>query len=131
MASVSFGVSLRGFKFNDWNLTFNLAAGITAADIGKAVSLDESAPNQVKLAVADEFVLGRLEVVENRSASGGLVGTVALKFIDKLPTTGAIAIGDRITGSATAGVVKKATTEADTMPIVVEVGTGFAVVLKQ
>lgn len=102
-----FGVSLKGFKFEDDNLTFTLAAGITIADVGKAVEIDTTTPNTVKLATDDGVIFGRLEVVEDRANESQLVGTIARKFSDTLPVASGenIAIGDMVIGAG-AGEVK-------------------------
>lgn len=124
-APVSFGYALNDFMF-----TYNLAASLTIADVGKAVTLDTSAANTVKLAANADKIFGRLETFEDRISLGIKVGTVSRKFKDKLPkTAAAIAVGDSVTGSATAGSVITAVV-ADPSVIVVEVGTGFVVVEK-
>jgi hypothetical protein len=131
MATKSFGITLRGFHFEDWQFTFNLAAGITTNDVGKAVALDTSAPNTVKLAGDGDKIIGRLEVVENRTQDGSLVGNVALKFINALPKSGVINIGDRVVGAGT-GAVKAAAADVDGGDnYVVEVGSTYVVVVKE
>lgn len=122
MASLSFGVSLDGFKFPDSSLTWNLEAAIVATDVGKVVTLDTSAANTVKLAGADDVILGRLETVEIRASETSRTGMVAFQFVDVVPYTGsAPALGAKLTGSATAGTVKTATSPVDSYPTVVEV----------
>lgn len=107
------GISLSNIPMEDWHLPFVLTAGITAADVGKAVAISTAAPNTVKLAAADEEIIGRLETVEIRTTEGINVGTVALKGAMTLPYTGtAPAYGSQVTGSATPGVVKAATAAA-------------------
>lgn len=119
------------FSFEDFTFTYNLDAAITAADVGKAVMLDTSGPNKVKLATDNAVVFGRLETFENRTQEGMKVGAVSRKFRSKLPTTGVVAVGDTVTGSATAGVVKASTgTDSTYENTVVEVGTGYAIVEK-
>jgi hypothetical protein len=105
--TIGAGVTLLGFPQEDWHFTFNLASGITKADEGKAVAFDGTNPNQVKLAAADEAVLGVLISVENRVQEGILVGTVALKGTFLLTTDGTtVNVGDQVQGGATAGLVK-------------------------
>ena len=121
MAAVALGVSPGEFHFEDHMFTFTLASGITVADIGKAVSVDTGAGMKVKLATDNEKIFGRLEAVEDRVQEGVLIGTVSLKFMGKLPSTGTINVGDSVVGSATAGTVKAATTftatgQAGTLP---------------
>lgn len=129
MATIGAGVSLRGMEHNDFHYPFNLAAGIVAADAGKAVSLDSTAANTVKLAADGDAVLGKLVTVENRSVEGVLVGTVALRGGFKFSTSGTVAVGDSVQGAG-AGVVKKLTTADHSKNFVVEVGTGYAIVVK-
>lgn len=109
MASVALGVSPGEFHFEGNQFTFTLASGIVAADVGKAVTIDTSGPMKVKLCGANDKILGRLETVEDRVQQGVLIGSVALKFVGKLPSTGTINVGDSVVGSATAGSVKAAT----------------------
>ena len=106
------GVNLSNIHIEDWHLPFNLASAITEADVGKAVSLDTSAANTVKLTADNEEILGRLEVVEIRASEGLRIGTVALQGSLVLPSVNGAtpALGAQVTGSATAGVVKTATT---------------------
>lgn len=119
-----------GHVLNDFHFTYLLNAAIVAADVGKAVTLDTAAANTVKLAGNADKVFGRLETFEDRTTLGIKVGTVSRKFKDRLPkTAAAIAVGDSVTGSATAGSVITAVT-ADPSNIVIEVLTGFVVVEK-
>lgn len=130
-------VKMANFGYTtDWsNRTVNLAAGITAADVGKAVTIDATAPNTYKLAGDGDVIRGRLEVVENRTNEGTLVGTVKLfvagvrmpvKASDTL-AAGDYAIGagggeirEYVAGDNTAGKPK--------IHYVTEVSGGFAVV---
>lgn len=101
-------VSMRGFHFEMAHLTVNLAAGITAADIGKAVSQDTAGPNRFKLAADGDVVFGRLEVVEDRVTEGTLVGTVSFQFSNLLPkSAAAITVGQSVVGAG-GGLVKGA-----------------------
>ena len=72
-------VSLNGLIDEVAQFTFNLAAGITASDVGKAVTLDATAANTVKLAGDADLILGRLEVVEVRTQEGTAVGTISVR----------------------------------------------------
>lgn len=100
-------VSLAGFHFEDFSLTFKLTAGIVAADVGKAVTISTAAPNTVKLAGADDYIHGRLATVEDRTIEGTLVGAVELKFANTLPIKSGetVAVGDTVVGAG-AGEVK-------------------------
>lgn len=130
MANFHTKVSLRGFHFEDWILTATLAAGITANDVGKAVSFGGAA-NTVKLAADGDAIIGKLATVEDRKVEGQLIGAVELKFSDRLPIKvgDAIAAGDTAVGGG-GGTVKKAATADHSNNIVWEVADGFAVVTK-
>lgn len=131
MAPFHTKVSLRGFHFEAFILTFTLAAGITAADAGKAVALDPTGDNKVKLAADGDTIIGRLEVVENRKVEGQLVGAVALKFANLLPikTGQTVAVGDTAVGAG-GGEIKKATAADHAKNFVAEVIGTNAVVVK-
>lgn len=119
------------FSFEDFTFTYNLDAAITVADVGKAVMLDTSGPNKVKLATDNAAVFGRLETFEDRKQEGMKVGAVSRKFRSKLPSTGVLVVGDTATGSATAGSVKASTgTDSTYENTVIEVGTGYVIVEK-
>jgi hypothetical protein len=120
------------FSFEDFTFTYYLKSTITAADVGKAVTIDTTARNAVKLAGAGDPVFGRLETFEDRVQEGMKVGAVSRKFRSKLPTTGtAPAIGDHVVGHATAGTVTTGTaTVNDPRNFVVEVQTGYVIVEK-
>lgn len=101
-------VTLRGFHFEDASLTGNLAAGITEADIGKAVSVDPTGPNKFKLAADGGHIIGRLASVEARTVEGSLIGAIEFQFANLLPIkAGAvIAVGDTAVGAGN-GEVKR------------------------
>lgn len=130
MASFHTKVSLRGFHFEDWSLTFNLATGITAEDTGKAVSFGAAA-NTVKLAADGDTIIGRLATVEDRKVEGSLVGAVELKFANLLPIKAGQAVtpGDTVIGAG-GGEVKKAATANHSANFVAEVIGSYAVVVK-
>ncbi len=116
-------VYLGGLIDEDAQYTFNVAAGITAADVGKAVTIDSTAANTVKLASDGDQILGRLEVVEVRSLEGVNVATVSLKggmVFTVTPDALAIgpdeipAVGDYLLGGNTAGAAKGYVQKAST-----------------
>jgi len=130
------------FTFDEFTFTYTLAAGTTAADVGKAVELDTSAAGKVKLATDDAAIFGRLETFEDRG-NGLLVGAVSRKFRTKLPVKAGLtgvnipALGDTVVGAG-AGEVKARDDGAGTpakdndpnVNTVIEVGTGFVIVEK-
>lgn len=108
------GVNNNNIHQENWHIPFLLASAIVAADVGKAVALDTAAANTVKLAGDNDQVLGRLETFEDRTTEGIKVGTVAIQGILVLPcVTSTPALGARVTGSSTGGLVKTAGTPAD------------------
>lgn len=115
------------YPLDDFQFTYHLAAGITHADIGKALTFDVTAPNTMKLAGDGNTVHGRLWQVEDRG-TGLLVGSVERKFKAKVPVAAGhgIVVGDSVTGAATAGTVKKAAAPNNTTAV--EVGLDFVVV---
>jgi hypothetical protein len=104
-------VRLFGYDFQDSQFTVNLAAGITSANVGAAMTQDTTAANQFKLAGAGDPIHAILNVVEVRTVEGTLVGQVSFQFADKLTIdTGlsgqhVVAVGSRLEGS-TAGTVR-------------------------
>ena len=126
-------VKLDGFDQKAFQLTWNLASGIVAADIGKALSVGAAA-NTLKLAADGDVIVGRLMTVEARTTEGTLVGTCEHLFAALLPikaglTAGAVvAVGSNVVGAG-AGEIK-ATTAAAGLPFVAEVRGSFAVVIK-
>ena len=102
------GVSHAGISMEDWHFPWKLKSGITASDIGKAVTIDTDAAATVKLCGDTDIIIGRLETVEDRTMEGILVGTVAMKGGMTLPMAASSqpAVGDSVQGSATAGKVK-------------------------
>lgn len=106
MPAIGQGVTLTGFPVADFEFTWNLNAAITAADVGKAVSIDTSAARTVKLAADTDAVMGILETFENRVQEGIKVGTVGLKGGCTLTYSGtAPALGAQIQGAGS-GIVK-------------------------
>ncbi|MBD9544266.1 hypothetical protein IB276_33005 [Ensifer sp. ENS04] len=130
MPSFHTKVSLRGFHFEDYHLTGILAAGILAADVGKAVAFG-GAPNTFKLAGDGETIVGRLATVEDRKVEGQLVGTIAFHFANTLPIKAgqAVAAGDTVVGAG-GGEVKKAAAADHNANFVAEVIGNEAVVVK-
>ena len=129
MAIIGQGISLRGMAHNDFNYPFYLADGITKADIGKAVSLDTTGPNKVKLAADDDQIIGRLLTVEDRTVEGVLVGTVERKGGFRFTkTAAAVAVGATVIGAG-GGLVKAAATANHAANFVVEVDGNNVIVV--
>lgn len=140
---MSIGIqSLAGIYFEDFQFPFLISGNPDPVnDVGKAVTLDATAANTVKLAGAGDKIVGRLETVEARTAEGITVATVAVKFSDKLPIANGQtpAVGNIVVGGGS-GTVQVGGTGSDpfvpsafdpTQPYVVEVpGDGTVVVLK-
>lgn len=122
-------VSLDAIPQEEWHRTVRLAAGITAAHIGRGLTL--TAANTYSLAADGGAIHARLWAVEERVNEGSLLGTVQLKFIDALPikTGETIAVGDTVVGAGS-GEVKAAGSANHALNYVVEVRSGFAVVYK-
>lgn len=130
MATIGAGVSLRAIYDEDSQFPFLLAAGITSADVGKAVALDTSAANQVKLAGDGDTIIGQLLVVENRVVEGVLVGTIAMEggIAFDVAVGQTVHLGDTIVGAG-GGLVKSAATPNMALNYVVEVDAASVVVI--
>lgn len=129
MAIIGQGISHRGLTHEPFHYAWNLAAGITAADVGKAMAVDSSAASTAKLAGDGDQVIGKLVTVEDRTVEGILVGTIAHRGGFKFTGEGAIAVGNTVVGSTTAGTVKAAAVADHADNIVVEVnGTDITIV---
>ena len=124
-------VSLKGYRFEDFTLTVLLASTITVADVGKALAWDGTNPNQMKLAADGDYIAGRLDTFEDRKIEGIKVGTVELKFANKLPIKSGqtVAVGDTVVGAG-GGEVKAAGTAAPDVNRVVAIDGTNAIVVK-
>lgn len=118
-----------GFPIDATIFTYLLAAGMTAADVGKAVTLDTTAANRVRLAAAGEPIFGRLETYEDRDSLSIKTGAVSRQFKEKLPAPAGhgIAVGASVTGGAIPGNVAGAAAGTN-RTIVVETGATYVVV---
>lgn len=121
-----------GFPIDVTIFTYLLAPAVAAADVGKAVSLDTSAANRVKLAADGEQIFGRLETYEDRDSLSIKTGAVSRLFKEKLPAASGhgIAVGNRVVGAGS-GLVRLAAAGAETTgnrTIVVETGATYVVV---
>lgn len=124
MAAIGAGVSLRGIPVEDFDFTWNLNSAVTAADVGKAMSIDTSAASTLKLAADGDAIIGWLVSYENRVQEGVKVGTASLKGCTSLTYSGtAPAVGGQVQGAG-AGVAKVLTGSNARYPnVVVSVNT--------
>lgn len=132
-------VSLRGLYVEAFIWTFLGATGMTAADVGKAVTLDTTANNTVKLAGDGNAIIGILESVEVRTQDGVITCAVAtrggFKFLlnpnatasspDETPAVGEYIEGGTATDT-TKGWVQKLQSGTSKWQVV-ETGTGFVI----
>lgn len=84
MAGFHTQVRMAKFDYKDFQHTVNLN-GIVVADIGKAVTWDNSEDNAVKLAGDGDPICGVIYSVEDRVNEAQLVGTIEMKFAAYLP----------------------------------------------
>lgn len=119
MAGFHTQIRLHGYPFPDAQIGVNLAPGITAAHIGRALTLDTSADDQLKLAGDGDVIIARLLTVEDRKVEGQLIGTAAFRFAERLPVKPALAgdqavvRGSRLCGAGD-GLVRAIDPDTDT-----------------
>lgn len=102
-------VNIAGYVFPHTEITWKLAAGMTAADVGKPVTI--TAANTVSVAGAAAIIHGRLMSFEDRSDQGmGLIGTVSHQYTAKwvAPAAHGLVAGDQVVGAASPNNVQKA-----------------------
>lgn len=131
MATIGSGISLKGMTHDDFHYPCNLATGIVAGDVGKALALDASGSNKMKLAGDGDTIVGVLITVENRAIEGVLVGTWSRHggfALTKNTSAATIAVGDSVQGAG-AGEVKKLTTANYALNMVVEVRDSGATII--
>ena len=85
MAGFHTQVRMAKYDFKDSQFTVKLAAGITDTHIGYALTYDNSADNQLKLAGDGDPIVATLYTVENRVNESQLVGTAEFRFANYLP----------------------------------------------
>ena len=122
-----------GIPVNETRHTFH-GTGITNADVGKAATLVTGGVDvTVKLAGANDVVLGQIETVEIET-SGEITVNVLIMGGYRLPcaTNANIKVGDKVVGAGD-GLVKSGGASADLRFVVTEASTiaeGFVGVLK-
>lgn len=123
MPVIGEGISHRGLTVEDFHFPFYISGTVVAADVGKAVSLDTTAAMTVKLAAADDVILGTLVTYEDRVVEGVKVATVALKGgfqFTRAAAAPAVTVGQTVVGAG-AGEVKAAATPNHAQNIVTKV----------
>jgi hypothetical protein len=92
--------SLQGIIFDSTWLAYAVSGSVTVADLGKAVTLDTTAANTVKLAGDGDRIIGRLETLEARVVEGVTVGTVSRRFSEAFPILAGetFVVGDTMMG---------------------------------
>lgn len=123
-------VVLDGFTQHEFAFTMFASGGLTAADVGKAVSLDTTADATVKLAADGEAIYGRIFQVENRTQEGVVTVTVETRFRKRLPkaTGTVIARGATIVGAG-GGLVKAAGVTDTAKNVALTTGSGLDYVI--
>ena len=118
MAGFHTQVRMAKFDYKDFQHSVNLN-GIVPADVGKAVTWDNSEDNAVKLAGNGDPICGVIYTVEDRINEGQYIGTIEMKFAAYLPIksglTGAkvVARGKKLVGAG-AGEVRALDPATDT-----------------
>lgn len=102
------GIRHNGIHIEESAFPWYLNDSVVQADLGKAMSLDTSANCTATLSIDGEPILGPLLTFEDRVQEGTKVGTIEHQGGFKFYYTGAMAVGDSVVGSATAGSVKAA-----------------------
>lgn len=120
MAAIGQGVTLRGLIPQIFAWTWNVSGFADGAKPeGQLVAQDVTAANTVKAMGDGDAPIGALATYEDRKIEGIKIGTVNHKGGFPVVYTGALAIGDSVVGTATAGVLKKA--GAPNRAVVVEI----------
>lgn len=116
-------LTLKNLHVEEFAFAFYLEASITEDDLGKAVTVDDSAEMTVKLAGDGDVILGRLDTFEDRGDFK--IGAIQLKGGTAFTYTGtAPSVGHGLVGDAVAGTVKTtAAAAAAGQPIVFKVDT--------
>ena len=129
----NFKVTTTGIPFRESRFTF-VGQGIKEADVGKAATIVLAGDaNVVKLAAANEPILGRIETVEIEM-NGNIIVNVLMSGGFRLACAkGAVfKVGDTVKPGATAGLVAAGTASTDLRFFVSEPASdeGFVGVIK-
>lgn len=122
-------VILEGTGHPDFQYTYSISGTVVEADEGKAISLDTSATNTVKLAGDGDALLGRLFKYEDRVVEGTKLATIETKGGFRLPKleSEVIAVGNTVIGAGSGNV--KAAGSANSSNHVTKVGTDYVIVM--
>lgn len=90
MAGFHTQVRMAKFDFKDSQFAVNMN-GIVPADVGKAVTYDNTEDNAVKLAGNGDPIIGVVYTVEDRINEGQYIGTVEMRFAAYLPIKAGLA----------------------------------------
>ncbi len=108
------GVVSNAFTFRDFMLTYFISGLTTEAEgdvVGRAVAIDATAANTVKLAGDGDAILGRVFSYEDRKQEGVKIVGIERKFVKRLPiksgltSDAVVAVGKTVIGAG-AGEVK-------------------------
>lgn len=129
----NFKVTTTGIPFRESRFTF-VGQGITEADVGKAATIVLAGDaNLVKLAAANEPILGRIETVEIEM-NGSIIVNVLMSGGFRLACAKGevFKVGDTIQPGTTAGLVAAGTASTDLRFFVSEPASdeGFVGVIK-
>jgi hypothetical protein len=121
-------VVLDGFTQHDFAFTMLISGTVTSADLGKAVTLDTTAPATVKLAGDGDPIYGRIFQIEDRSQEGVTTCTVETRFRKRLPkSAAAITLGASVVGAG-AGLVKAGVASSKNIVLFVDEDADYVIV---
>ena len=121
--------SVAGIENDDDFYPFNITGTVALpGDIGKAVSIDITAPNSVKLCASGDIIVGQLKTFEIRAMEGIQTCAVMTEggLVFPYDTTGGSvvpAIGDSVQGGVIPGTVMKLAAAQGRSNVVMSVDT--------
>ncbi len=106
--AIGAGVSLRTIYKEDSTFTFNVSGTVATTDEGKALALDATGENTLKLAGAGDMIIGQLFKYEDRGAqklvTAACDGVFAFPIASGLAGQAVVAVGKYLEGSANGNV---------------------------